>query len=138
MFFFLMNKYIMLQVGGWTCQPLESPNPEENTKKPVIIVIVAGDAGGQLSWRKSADSRKGRGKGRSAVQISKQRQGASVNHRCCGQSRRTNKRKKKKWEKRKQEAHPSVGETISEGEKSQFVTGDVDDVRLRECVVHRP
>lgn len=38
------------------------------------------------------------------------------------------------------EAHQPVGETIGEGEKSQFVFGDVDDVddvdnvRLRECV----
>ncbi|KYQ60199.1 hypothetical protein ALC60_00606 [Trachymyrmex zeteki] len=35
-------------VGGWTRQPLESPNPEESTKKPVItavVVIAAGGAG---------------------------------------------------------------------------------------------
>ncbi|EGI67408.1 hypothetical protein G5I_04052 [Acromyrmex echinatior] len=36
------------KVGGWTRQPLESPNPEESTKKPVItavVVIAAGGAG---------------------------------------------------------------------------------------------
>ncbi|TGZ41798.1 Uncharacterized protein DBV15_10953 [Temnothorax longispinosus] len=35
-------------VGGWTRQPLESPNPEESTKKPVItavVIIAAGGAG---------------------------------------------------------------------------------------------
>ncbi|EFN67455.1 hypothetical protein EAG_01785 [Camponotus floridanus] len=43
---------IQRSVGGWTCQPLESPNPEESTKKPVIIAVViiaAGGAEGQLS-----------------------------------------------------------------------------------------
>ncbi|EZA50523.1 hypothetical protein X777_10716 [Ooceraea biroi] len=44
-------------VGGWTCQPLESPNPEENTEKlvvtavlvAIIVVIAAGGAGRQPS-----------------------------------------------------------------------------------------
>lgn len=139
MIFFLMDEFVT-QVGGWTCQPLESPNPEESTKKPVIIAVViiaAGGAEGQLSWRKSTDLRRGKEKGRSAKQVSKQRHGASVNHRHCGRSRRTKKRKKKKWEKRKQEEHPLVGETIGEGEKSQFASediNDVDNVRPRKCV----
>ncbi|KYN08208.1 hypothetical protein ALC62_00822 [Cyphomyrmex costatus] len=33
-------------VGGWTRQPLESPNPEESTKKPVITIVVVIAAGG--------------------------------------------------------------------------------------------
>lgn len=41
---FLMNG---CQVGGWTCQPLESPNPEESTKKPVIIVVIAAGGAGE-------------------------------------------------------------------------------------------
>ncbi|KYM76077.1 hypothetical protein ALC53_13562 [Atta colombica] len=35
-----------VDVGGWTRQPLESPNPEESTKKPVITAIVIIAAGG--------------------------------------------------------------------------------------------
>ncbi|KYN21303.1 hypothetical protein ALC57_06228 [Trachymyrmex cornetzi] len=41
-------KRALFRVGGWTRQPLESPNPEESTKKPVItavVVIAAGGAG---------------------------------------------------------------------------------------------
>lgn len=50
--FFFNGLRLSCQVGGWTRQPLESPIPEESTKKPVItavVVIAAGGAGGPLS-----------------------------------------------------------------------------------------
>lgn len=71
-------------------------------------------------------------------QVSVQRHGASVNHRRCGRSRRRKKRNEEEVGKKEAGgAHSSVGETIGEGEKSQFASGDVDDVdnvRPRGCV----